>query len=156
MARLAAMVLAAVLSGTAAAGQQTDDTAAVAVAVLAQLRGALPAGPAAIDPEPFCTGRLVGWSCPARVREAVQELGLSLNSREFSLVCPDGPASCRLVSVASLVAFSGVEIDWRAGRARVTVEIWSRTPGAATVVHSARRLVLTRERSGWRIAQPDR
>ena len=134
------------------AAQSADDTTAVAVSLFSHLRGELPEGPAAVDPEPFCTPRLVGWKCSERVRALADELGLSLNAREFTLICTGGQGSCRLLAARSLVAFQDLEIDTRGGRARVTASLWWRTgQGMSPVSYRQRRITLARNRQGWTV-----
>jgi hypothetical protein len=153
---LLAGALALLLGGVRPAeAQQAGDTTAVAVALFTHLRGELPEGPAAVDPEPFCAPRLVGWRCPDRVRALAEELDLALNAREFTLICTGGQGSCRLLAVRSLMAFDGLEIDERAGRARVTASLWWRTgAGMSPVSYRQRRITLTRGRQGWTVTDP--
>jgi len=137
--------------------QDAGDTTAVAVALFRHLRTQLPEGPAAVDPEPFCTARLVGWRCADPLPALSEELDLALNAREFTLVCTGGRGSCRLLAVRSLVAFEGLEIDERAGRARVTASLWWRTgAGMSPVSYRQRRITLTRGRQGWTVTDPGR
>ena len=136
---------------------QSADTAAIAAALFTHIRGELPEGRAAIDPEPFCASRLVGWRCEPRLRGLADRLDLALNAREFTLVCTGGPGSCRLPAVRSLASFEGVEIDARGGRAQVTASLWWRTgEGMAPVSYRQRRITLARGRSGWTVTDPGR
>jgi hypothetical protein len=138
-------------------GQQAADTIGVAVALFGHLRTQLPEGPAAVDPEPFCAPRLVGWRCAEPIRALAEELDLALNAREFTLICTGGPGSCRLLAVRSLVAFEGLEIDGRAGRARVTASLWWRTgAGMSPVSYRQRRITLARGAQGWTVTDPGR
>lgn len=133
--------------------QTPGDTAAVAVALLEHLRGELPRGRAAVDPEPFCTARLVGWRCAESVRAAAAQNDFSLNAREFTLICTGGQESCRLVAVRSLVSFEGLEFDMRAGRARATANVWWRTgQGMSPVSYRQSEIALTRDRQEWTVA----
>lgn len=153
-----AAALAALLAGGSGAQAQTaSDTAAVAVALLTHLRGELPAGRAAVDPEPFCTARLVGWRCAESVRAATARNDLSLNAREFTLICTGGPGSCRLLTVRSLVSFEGLEFDMGSGRARVTAHLWWRTgQGMSPVSYRQREITLNRERTEWTVVETGR
>ena len=137
--------------------QQPADAEGVAAALLTHLRGELPQGPAAVDPEPLCAPRLVGWSCPGRVGALADQLGFTLNAREFTLICTGGQGSCRLLAVRSLVSFEGLEIDGRAGRARVTASLWWRTGAAASPVsYRQRRITLTRSGEEWTVSDAGR
>ena len=139
------------------AAQQGADTDALAVTLLTHLRGELPAGRAAVDPEPFCTPRLVGWRCAAPVRAAADALGFSLHSREFTLICTGGQGSCRLIGVRSLVSFENLEIDARGSRAGVTASLWWRTgQGMSPVSYRQRRITLARGRNGWAVTDAGR
>jgi hypothetical protein len=138
-----------------AAAQSAADSTAVAVSLFTHLRGELPDGPAAVDPEPFCVPRLVGWKCSESVRALAAELDLALNAREFTLICTGGQGSCRLLSARSLVAFQDLEIDTGAGRARVTASLWWRTgQGMSPVSYRQRRITLARNRQGWTVIDP--
>lgn len=150
--------IAALLAGGASPlAAQSVDTAAIAVALLAHVRGELPEGRAAVDPEPFCAPRLVGWRCDARVRALVERLDLALNAREFTLICTGGQGSCRLPAVRSLVAFEGLEISARGARAQVTASLWWRTgAGMSPVSYRQRRITLARDRQGWKVTDPGR
>jgi hypothetical protein len=133
------------------------DTTAIAAALFEHLRAELPEGRAAVDPEPFCAPRLVGWRCEPRLRELSERLDFALNAREFTLVCTGGQGSCRLPTVRSLVSFEGLEIDARGGRARVTASFWWRTgPGMAPVSYRQRRITLSRNRQQWTVTDPGR
>ena len=150
-------VAARLAGGAAPLAAQSADTAAIAAALFAHVRGELPEGRAAIDPEPFCTSRLVGWRCEPRLRALADQLDLALNAREFTLVCTGGQGSCRLPAVRSLVSFEGVEIDARGGRARVTASLWWRTGrGMTPVSYRQRRITLARDRQGWTVTDPGR
>ena len=150
---VAAAFTALVASVPRAQAQTAGDTAAVAVAVLAHVRGELPAGRGAVDAEPFCSARLVGWRCSENVRAAVAQNDFSLNAREFTLICTGGQGSCRLVAVRSLVSFEGLEFDMRAGRARVTTNLWWRTgQGMSPVSYRQREITLTRDRQDWTVS----
>ena len=156
-ARLLACAAAAFSWSTGPLVAQVDDLSAVAAAVLPQLRGSLPSGAAALDPEPFCTPRLIGWRCPDVVRQAAEEAGLALSGREFTLICLQGPTSCRLIGVQSLVAFDDVSVDSRAGRARVSANLWWRPTGGRAPLASRRALFsLSRRRGAWIVDEPDR
>jgi hypothetical protein len=153
---LAAMALLLAVARPAAA-QQPADAEGVAAAILTHLRGELPQGPAAVDPEPLCTARLVGWRCPGGVGALAERLGFALNAREFTLICMGGQGSCRLVNVRSLVSFEGLEIDGRTGRARVTANLWWRTgAGASPVSYRQTRITLTRSGQEWSVADAGR
>lgn len=139
------------------AGQQGADTDDLAVALFTHLRAELPPGRAAVDPEPFCTPRLVGWRCAAPVRAAADALGFSLHSREFTLICTGGQGSCRLVAVRSLVSFENLEVDARGSRAEVTASLWWRTgQGMSPVSYRQRRISLARTRDGWTVTDAGR
>src|SRR5688500_6386179 len=152
-----AAVVALLAAGASPLEAQAVDTAAIATALFTHVRGELPEGRAAVDPEPFCMPRLVGWRCDARVRALAEQLDLALNAREFTLICTGGQGSCRLPAVRSLVAFGGIEIDARRGRAQVTASLWWRTgAGISPVSYRQRRITLTRDRRGWTVTDPGR
>ena len=147
------LLLAVLMAFPAAARAQPapgGDTTAIALLLLPQLRSTLPSGPAALDPEPFCETRLVGWRCSGPVRAMAQRLGLALNSREFTLICLGG--GCRLLNVLSLVEIETLAIEERAGRASVAVSVWKREgQRGSAIVQQRQRYAFTRVRGTWQL-----
>lgn len=149
---LAGLVLLTVLSLAAPAAAQQLDSREILLATLPALRPLLPEGRSALDAEPLCTARLIGWSCPQEVKEAADASDLALQSREFTYICMRGRESCRLLGVVSLVSFSPPEVSGQT--ARVEAEVLS-TAGArgSPPVRSVHRFDLARRRGKWQVVR---
>lgn len=112
---------------------QDDPVLGVAAAVLRHARPGLPAGRVALDPGPVCEVRLAGWSCSPALEDAVQSLEIGLGSRAFSLVCPAGPQSCRLVGTDVLLQLARPALEGRSAEA--VLDVWWRSAGRPAVRH---------------------
>lgn len=140
------------LAGGAPEAEAQAGAAEIAVvrAALPALRASLPPGTAALDPEPFCEARLIGWDCPGDFRAAAEAHGFRLSGSTFTLVCVGGPASCRLVGAESLVKLSAPRISRREATLEATV--WTRAGSGQRPVERRRaRLTLARGPDGWEV-----
>jgi hypothetical protein len=144
----AALFLLASAAYVPAASAQDGPAVELALAALSEVRETLPPGPSALDPHLLCSPRLAGWSCPAEVTETAESLGFTLHGRNFTLVCPAGRSSCRLVAARSLVHFSDPRVTGNA--ATLMLDVWWQTNDRTRPVsHRRARLVFERVLTGW-------